>query len=180
MTAKPKHLSAVSRDTESVESLYVELVRLFYEEGDREGADLIAARLDAVLAARPDVAESIRGEEIRSIIAELRGDMVQAIRSREAEIRKILELHSTTRHTPHWEFVSRRYDDGDVSDRLDLLAVLYDEHGDTPRAIATLRESKHYCEQHGIPFDGQDVLDELQAERGAKPRKGKASKRAAK
>lgn len=141
--------------------LYVELVRAMYEDNDPASARPIADRLERLLAGSPDHAESIRGEEVRSLLAELRGDLAEAARCREAEVRKILELHTRTVNTPHWGYVSRQYDFADVSDRLDLLAGLYDRQGDTARAVATLRESKRYCEARGIPFDGQEMLDEI-------------------
>lgn len=124
--------------------------------------NLLAVELEAALTSTEEVADSIRGEEIRSLLAEFRDDFAEAARCREAEIRKILELHSLTVNTPHWEIVSRQYDFSDVSDRLDLLAMLYDRQGDTTRAIATLKESKAYCASHGVEFDGQDLLDELE------------------
>jgi hypothetical protein len=148
-----------------VESLYAAFLKCFYDDGDREKAQRIAPRLEKALAKSPDAAGSIRGEEIRSLIAELRGNLAEAARSREAEIRKILELHSLAVNTPAWTRVARTYDFSDVSDRLDLLAVLYDKQGDTDRAIATLLESKHYCESHHVPFDGQDLLEELEGSR---------------
>lgn len=103
-----------------------------------------------------------RGHDGKSFIQKKRR-FARAARFREAEIRKILELHSLSVNTPSWEYVARQYDFSDVSDRLDLLAALYEKLGDSERAIATLLESKHYCESHGVPFDGQDVLAELQA-----------------
>ncbi|MBX9678657.1 MAG: hypothetical protein K2X38_07820 [Gemmataceae bacterium] len=44
-----------------------------------------------------------------------------------------------------------------------MLALLYDDQGSTQRAIDTLLESKEYCQARDIPFDGQDILDELTA-----------------
>jgi hypothetical protein len=145
-----------------LESLYLELVKRYYKEGDRERAGAVATRLEQALAASPDYAHSIRGEEVRSIIAELRGDLPRAIQSREAEIRKILELHERAVNTESWGYVSRLYDYADVSDRLDLLAILYDQQGELDRAIAILVESKNYCQSHDIPFDAQGLLDELE------------------
>jgi len=155
------HARKSSRAKRELESLYLKLVTLFYQKDDREQALAVASRLDRVLAGSADYAASIRGEEVRSLIAELRGDLAEAARSREAEIRKILELHTLTVNTEHWKYVSRQYDFSDLSDRLDLLAILYDSQGETDRAIATLLESKRYCESHRIPFDAQDVLEEL-------------------
>jgi tetratricopeptide (TPR) repeat protein len=153
-----------SPDKETVESLYLELLKRYYEEGDRKRSRKVATRLDKLLAASPDYAHSIRGEEIRSIIAELRDNYSEAIQSREAEIRKILELQTRTIKTDNWKYVSRQYDFSDVSDRLELLAILYDKQGDLDRAIAILLESKQYCQLHDFPFDGNDLLEELEQE----------------
>ena len=124
--------------------------------------------METLLADSSEFSSSIRGEEIRSLIAELRGDLAEAARSREAEIRKILELHALAANTANWSYVSSQYDFSAVSDRLDLLATLYDALGQLDRAIATLLESKNYCQSHSIPFDAQDLLEELtQARNGA-------------
>ena len=149
------------RSADEIERLYVKLLRVFYEKPNRKQALSVAAELTKALAARPDFQDSIRAEEIRSLLAELRGDLAVAARCREAEIRKILELHSQAVNTASWPHVLRQYDFADVGDRLDLLAALYDKQGDKERAIATLRESKQWCESHQIPFDGQELLDEL-------------------
>lgn len=157
------------RPSGELEALYLELLKRYYEEGDREQAADTAVRLEALLAASPEQARSIRGEEIRSIIAELRDDFSEAIQSREAEIRKMLELHARTLRTPSWEYVAQQYAFSDVSDRLDLLAILYDKQGDSDRALAILWESKQYCQSHQLPFDAQDLLDELEQAREAEP-----------
>ncbi len=145
-----------------LESLYLELLKRYYEEGDRERASDVASRLEEALAVSPEFAQSIRGEEVCSIIAELRDDLPKAIQSREAEIRKILELHASAANTPSWSYVCRLYDYRDVSDRLDLLAILYDHQGQLDRAVSILVESKDYCRSHDIPFDALDLLDELE------------------
>ena len=146
---------------DKIERLYVKLLRAFYEKPNRKQALAVAAQLEKALAAQPEFEESIRAEEIRSLLAELHGDLTAAARCREAEIRKILELHSQAVNTASWARVLRQYSFVDVADRLDLLAALYDKQGDTDRAIATLRESKQWCESHQVPFDGQNLLDEL-------------------
>jgi hypothetical protein len=48
----------------------------------------------------------------------------------------------------------------DLSDRLDLLASPCHDSGDIDRAIAVLRESQQLCEEHGIKFDGEHILQE--------------------
>ena len=151
-----------TRKKVDLKSIYLEFLKRFYEDGDRALARKLVPRLEEALASCPDDAASIRADEIRSLLAEFRGNFAEAVRCRETEIRKILELHSLVVNTPSWDYVSRRYDFSDVSDRLDLLALLYDKLGELDRAIATLLESKNYCQSHKIPFDGQDVLDELE------------------
>jgi hypothetical protein len=114
-----------------------------------------------MLQKEPDVAGSIRGQEIRSIIAELEGNLDDAIRYRQSEIQKIQELHRIARDTPGWEYAFRQYDYSDLRDRLDLLASLYADQGDLKRAVDTLTESRQLCQAHNIEFDGQDLLDEF-------------------
>ncbi len=125
----------------------------------------LAGQLEKLLAVYPEYQGSIREQEIRSLIAEARGDLGEAARYREAEIRKVLELHSLTANTSSWPSVARRYDFSDVSDRLDLLAIIYDGLGQTESAINVLRESKQYCTAHGLRFDAQKLLDELEVPR---------------
>jgi hypothetical protein len=146
--------------TDDVEDLYGKLLHFFYDKPDREQALNVAKRLEAVLAGHPDLAYSIRGEEIRSLLAELRGDLTAAVEHRQTEIRKILELHVLAKATPSWEYVVRQYDYGDLSDRLDLLAVLHAEMGAYRRAVEVLQESKHLCDSHQVTFDGADLLAE--------------------
>ena len=159
-------------DANEIDALYVEFLKRFYDQGNRHRAETIAVRLDNLLAASTEFADSIRGEEIRALIAELREDYHEAIRCGEAEIRKILELHTLAVNTSSWEYVADQYDFSDVSDRLDLLAILHDRQGDTQRAIATLRESRQYCNSHQIPFDGRDLLAELEQGLNGTPKNG--------
>jgi hypothetical protein len=166
---KPGNGVKMRFSADGLESLYHELLKQYYDHGHLEHASEVASRLEEALAASPEFAQSIRGEEVRSIIAELRGDLPIAIQCREAEIRKILELHARTLNTPSWNYVSQRYDLSDVSDRLDLLAILYDKQGDSERAIAVLLESKEYCQSRQLPFDAQDLLDELEQARSTDP-----------
>jgi len=149
--------------------LYLELLHWLYDKEDRKKAQEVAWRLEAVLAKQPEVAQSIRGEEIRSLFAELRGDLSEAIQARECEIRKIYELHSLAKDKPGWEYVLKQYDYGDLSDRLDLLAILYAEQGNIDRAIQTLHESRQFCVARSIPFDGEDLLKEFEQARQTLP-----------
>jgi hypothetical protein len=167
MTRQQKGGLAMQSAADAFDVLYAKLLAAFYGDEDRDAAERIAAQLEAILATESAIASSIRGEEVRSMLAELKGDLPTAIHCREAEIRKILQLHAVTMKPAAWKHVLRQYDFSDVADRLDLLAILYDRHGDLDRAIATLQESQQYCQSHRICFDGQDVLDELEQEREA-------------
>ncbi len=143
-----------------LEDLYFQLLDAFYEQGDDKKSQEIARRFDQEFAARPDFAGSIRGDEVRSLVAELRGDLAAAIRSRQTEIRKILELHSFAQGTRDWNYVFRRYNYEDIRDRLDILATLHEQSGDDREALQVLNESKAFCSLHNIVFDGEDMTEE--------------------
>ncbi len=147
---------------DEIERLYLELLHSFYEEEDRERAHKVADRLEAALAAQPEFVGSIRVEEIHSLIAELRGDLAEAVRRRESEIERIRQLHGLAVNTPGRDFVFRQYDYSDLSDRLDILATLYAEQSNFDRAVEVLRESREVCESHQVPFDGRELLDEYE------------------
>jgi hypothetical protein len=154
--------------------LYVDFLRAFYEEEDLARAERIAKQVEAELARRPDLADSIRGVELRSLICELRGDLESAIKYRQSEIRRIFELHSSAQGTPGWNYVFGEYDYSDISDRIDLLAGLYASMGDHGEAIRLLEESRRFCASHGIPFDGEDLLEAFRDQRlvGSEPTSG--------
>jgi len=143
-----------------LEALYLQLLDFFYVREDLARSGEVARRLDEELAARPDFAESIRGDEVRSLLSELRGDLAAAIQSRQNEIRKIFELHSFTQGTPGWSYVFKKYGHVDISDRLDILASLHARSGNYQEAVRVLVESKNFCNSHKIIFDGEDMLEE--------------------
>jgi hypothetical protein len=99
-----------------------------------------------------------RGLVLRARICEARGDIRGATNHREEEVRLIKRLHEISQKSPKKQTVLRLHGYDDLSDRLDLLAALYHECGQLPQAIQTLRESKRLCQQHGIPFDGEEML----------------------
>ena len=145
----------------------MKLLKVFYEKPNHKQARAVAEELEKVAAAKPGFQDSIKGEEIRSLLAEVRGDLNSAAQVAKRKFVKILELYALSANTPGWPHVLRHYDYSDISDRLDLLAALYDKQGDTARAVATLQESKQWCQSHQITFDGQDLLDELLEHRGS-------------
>ncbi|MCI0681396.1 MAG: hypothetical protein L0Y71_04765 [Gemmataceae bacterium] len=145
---------------DEIEYVYQKLLHWFYPVRDPAKARRYASRLKRLLQRRKKVRPGIFTEECWSLVCEVEGDYLQAIRHRKNEIRLIRRLHSIT-SKDQWELVSRFYGYDDLSDRLDLLALLYDGIGQTDRAIKILRESKALCDRHGIPFDGEEILQEL-------------------
>ena len=60
----------------------------------------------------------------------------------------------------------------------DAVMRFHYEAGQTRKAVRILEQSKDYCRQHGIPFDGQDMLDELNEALASTPaRNGKARRK---
>jgi hypothetical protein len=148
--------------------LYDKLVYWLYDRADARRALPYADRLEKVLARVPHADEAIWPQECRSLIAEARGDLAQAVRHRENEVRLIRRLHEIAAGTPGQDFIGDRYDVDDVSDRLDLLAILYHDAGHLDRAIRTLEESKRLCERHRMPFQGPDLLRDYRREEKAR------------
>jgi hypothetical protein len=177
MTVKPPAARRkFAEASEEMGYLYDKLVYWLYQRQDARRARPFAERLAQLLAkSRP---ESIFAEECRSLVAEAKGDFAKAIAHRENEIRLIRRLHKLSQNTANAEFVFRQYSHADLSDRLDLLAVLYHDSSQLDKAISTLQESKQLCAKHGIKFDGQDILQEYLEEKGnsqAYPRCGAVS-----
>jgi hypothetical protein len=110
------------------------------------------------LAAADPGRDAILGEECWSLVHEAKGERESAIESRKNEIRLIRRLYQLSHGAPHEEVALRDYGCDDLSDRLDLLAVLYQDSGDLDKAITALQESKKLCQEQGLEFDGEDVL----------------------
>jgi hypothetical protein len=166
MKAKPPlKRRKFANDWDEIEYLYRKLLYWLYEREDAGKAKPYAERLKALLAATDPGHESILGEECWSLIFEARGEISKAIERRENEIRLMRRLHELASASKNKSIAleGRGYDD--MSDRLDLLATLYHDHGDLDKAISILHESKRLCDSHGIEFDGQDLLDEYLAEK---------------
>lgn len=181
MMSKPpadRRVFASARD--QMDYLYHKLLYWLYERADRPRARSFATRLARRLAKTADAPGAIFSEECRSLIAEAQGDLPKAIQHRESEVRLIRRLHKLSRHTPQQDIVFRIYGCEDLSDRLDLLAVLYHDAGQLDQAIATLEESKRLCAQQGLKFDGEDLLAEYSTARrkGQKSWNGSAKRRA--
>jgi tetratricopeptide (TPR) repeat protein len=161
---------------DEIDYLYMKILDWFYDKGNRQKALRYCDRLQALLEKASVEHEAIFGEECWSLICELRGDLVGAIAYREHEIELIKRLHRISVNTPGQDVVWRAYDYSDLSDRYDLLAMLYHEAGNLAKAIQILKESRRLCQRHGIPFDGDDLLRDYLAEARAN---GQASHSAA-
>jgi hypothetical protein len=149
---------------DKIDYLYHKLLYWLYQRADQRMARRYAKQLERLVQkADPDHA-AVFGEEIRSLAREAQGDTRRAIKHRESEISLIHQLYKAVRGKPYEKAALKGYDYGDLSDRLDLLAALYHDSGDLDKAIATLLESKKLCEEHGIKFDGADLLQEYMAE----------------
>jgi hypothetical protein len=161
---------------DEIDYLYHKLLYWLYDRGDRRKALAFVDRLERLLEEVSPGAEAILSEECRSLIAEARGDLANAIRHRENEIHLIKRLHRISRNSASRDYVMRVYGYSDLSDCLDLLAVLYHDSGALDRAVNLLRASKRLCQTHGVAFDGEDLLDEyLNEKREASRDDGKES-----
>lgn len=154
--------------------LRIKILDWFYGRGSRRKALPFCDRLEELLEKTPHAHEAVLGEECWSLICEVRGDLSGAIAHREREIELMKKLLRIAAKHPHRDFICRDRDYPDLSDRLDLLAILYHDAGDLQKAIQVLKESRRLCQRHGIPFDGEDVLRDYLAEAAAN---GRSSRR---
>jgi hypothetical protein len=145
---------------DEMDYLYHKLLYWLYERQDRARARAFGKRLARLLSRVSPAHDAIFPEECRSLICEASEDLQGAIAHRASEIRLIKRLHETSRHTPQEEEVFGLYGYDDLRDRLDLLATLYHDSGAVDQALAVLGESKQLCEEQGVAFDGDDILQE--------------------
>ena len=161
MKVKPKKVRRKFADEwDEVGYLYDKLLFWLYQKADAKKACPFAERLKLLLPKVTPEHEGIFGEECWSLLHEAKGDLPKAIQRRENEIRLIRRVHEISRNTAHEAIVLKQYGYDDLSDRLDLLALLYHDHGKLDKAIATLQESKRLCRKHGVKFDAEDILQE--------------------
>ena len=165
-TSHPPTRRRFAGDWDEIEYLYRKLLYWFCEREDRRRAAAFCDRLEPLLNQVSPDDKVIVGEECRSLICEVRGDLGGAIRHRENEIRLIKRLHRISENTPSNNFALSQYDYSDLSDRLDLLATLYREAGKPKRALRVLEESKKLCAAHGINFAGQELMRDCLREQG--------------
>jgi hypothetical protein len=140
--------------------VYDKLLYWLYQRENADTAAAFAKRLERLLSKLAGSHDAIFGEECWSLVYETKGDLPQAIKHRANEIRLIRRLHDIARKSVNPQLVLEDYGHDVLSDRLDLLATLYFDSGSVEKALATLRESQQLCQQHGIDFDGADLLQE--------------------
>jgi tetratricopeptide (TPR) repeat protein len=145
--------------------LHDKLLYWLYQRADPRKARGYAQRLEQLLPTAAPDHEAILGEECWSLVHETKGELGRAIKSRENEVRLIRRLYELSRGAPYKEVALRDYGYDDLSDRLDLLAVLYHDSGDLDKAITTLQESRKLCQEHGMEFDGDDMLQDYLEEK---------------
>jgi hypothetical protein len=150
---------------DQIDYLYHKLLYWLYERKESIRACAFAKRLGQVLSTSSPGHDAIFPEECWSLICEATEDLPGAIKHRENEVRLIKRLHALSRRTPHQDDALQLYGYDDLSDRLDLLAVLYRDSGDLDKAIRLLHESKQLCEKHGVKFDGDDIMHEYLEEK---------------
>ena len=151
-----------ANEWDELEYLYHQLLYWLYEREDASKARRYADRLEQLLPNADPDHQAIFGEECWSLVYETKGNLRKAIEHRKNEIRLIRRLHDISRNAPYEDLILRDYGYDDLSDRLDLLAVLYQKNGQLDQAMDTLIESKRLCQEHGIKFDGADILREIQ------------------
>jgi hypothetical protein len=150
---------------DQIDYLYHKLLYWLYEREDKVRARGFAKRLAHLLSKSSPGHDAIFPEECWSLICEAKHDLAGAIKHRENEVRLIKRLHEISRSTPQQDAVFRLYGFDDLSDRLDLLAVLYHDNCNLDKAISTLHESRQLCEKQGIKFDGEEMIQEYLEEK---------------
>ena len=168
MTAKPlANLHKGGGPLDAIHPLYDRLVTWLYERQDVRRALPIANRLERLLARCHQKPANIFIEECRSLVGEAKGHLERAIKHRENEIRLIRRLHKISQGTESEAYAFGQYDYDDLSERLDILAMLNHGIGNLDKAVSTLLESRRLCASHGITFDGEALLRDYQEEKRA-------------
>ena len=161
----PPERRKFANEWDEIGYLYDKLLYWLYQRGNPAKALPYAKRLERLLPKADPGHDGIFSEECWSLVYETRGDLRKAIEHRENEIRLIRQLHEICRGNPDDEVALEGYGYADLADRLDLLAALYRGNGELDKAISILSASKKLCEEHGIAFDGEDILEEYLEEK---------------
>jgi tetratricopeptide (TPR) repeat protein len=163
--ACPANRRTFYHEWDAIDYYYHKALYWFYQRHDRHRALRFCKRLKKLVQKTSSSHEAILGEAAWSLLYEVEGDLSKAIKYRESEIKLIRHLWDISRGTPGESIAFQQYDASDLSDRLDLLAILYHDVGDLDKAISVLRESAQVCKGAGIRFDGKDLLRDYLAEK---------------
>lgn len=134
-----------------IRDLYDQVLELFYEKQQPAKALAPALRLLRLLDKHDPNAEALLGMSGRWLVAELDGDIEEAVRWREKEITLL------RKHIAAGLLERGALDADEFSDRLDLLALSYLDLKRHKDALTALAESEAFCKEHNIPFDGKSI-----------------------
>jgi tetratricopeptide (TPR) repeat protein len=164
-----------AQEWREIDDLYHQLLYWYYDRENLPKARPVARRLERLLSEVNS--QTILGESAWSLVLESKGDLPGAIQHRQNEIGLMRRLLQISAKASDPKAVLKHYDFADLSDRLDLLAILYHDAGNLEQAIKVLRQSKSFCENHGIPFDGNNLLQDYLAEQKSMSRQSRQSRK---
>lgn len=156
---------------EEISYLRDKLLYWLYQRADTGKARRYAQRMERLLSRAAPDHDAVLGEECWALVYETKGDLGAAIQARENEVRQIRRLHELSHGASYEAIALKDYGYDDLSDRLDLLAGLYHDNGEFDKAITTLRESRKLCQEHGLEFNGEDMLQEYVEEKRNRTRR---------
>jgi hypothetical protein len=157
-TNYPESRRKFRSEWDQIDYLYHKMLYWFYGPPHSVArAKPFARRLKPLLDAHAGTPEAILGESAWSLYHEVQGNLPLAIKHRENEIRLIRKLLRLCE-------AQKCYDVADLISRMELLALLYDQDGDTPQARRLLRKARALCAEHRLPFEGEDLLAEIDAD----------------
>jgi hypothetical protein len=181
-TKPPRDRRKFANEWDEIEYLRDKLLYWLHGRAAAEKARPFADRLAQLLPKADPNREAILGEECWSLVCEAKGDLPDAIQHRANEICLIRRLHEISRNAPYEAFALQGYGHDILRDHLVLLARLYHAARQPDRALATLGEAKRVCQQHGIAFGADDLMQECQKEKQAtangRPGNGRGQRRA--
>jgi tetratricopeptide (TPR) repeat protein len=146
---KPRDLTAF--DWPTAESLYHRLLDLYYARGETARAVPVAFRLLRTIDKLDPNSEALLTLAARSVLAELDGDLDEAIRYR------VREVEALDRLAGAGTLDAAGFDAKDLRDRYELLANLCLDAGRLDESSRWLDRSRVHCKQHRIRFDGRDI-----------------------
>ena len=144
-----------AHEWDEIEYLYFKMLFWAYGRNDDRRASRFSNRLQRLLDRFDPDCKAILGAAARALIADVDGRLDDAIQFRSREIELMEKL---LRMGPPADY---QLGPDDVSDRMDLLAIHYWDAGNLRKARETLEASWQYCRKHRIPFDAQDILDDV-------------------